>query len=173
MAEKRQLVSVVFLFSIIGFVIYLSFKLRDDEDDEIRANHYEVVGLVSNVGMKTIDVSYEIDDKTYTYTRNKPYSGIVAGEEFHTLASKKNKSRAIVLFTNPVLNSKKYKYSKLKPIEINKLITNSDALSFTYKISSEEYDRIQVYEDGKRPENTEKLKVRYRIDRPEISYLTE
>ena len=173
MTDKNKKITVLILGFLIGMIIYLSFKLRNDETDEIINNHYEVVGVISNVGLKTIDVTYTINNNGYLYTQNKPYSGIVAGEEFFTLASKKNLNRALVYYTKPILDTTKYKYKLIKPINIEKLSIDLSEISFTYKVGEIEYDRIQKYEKGARPNDLKKLEVKYRIERPEIGYLVD
>jgi hypothetical protein len=70
MTDRRKKITVIVLGSLVGISIYLSFKLRDDEADEILNNHYEVIGVISNVGMKTIDISYTVNDETHSYTQN-------------------------------------------------------------------------------------------------------
>lgn len=173
MTNRRKKITVIVLGSLVGIAIYLSFKLRNDEADEILNNHYEVVGVISNVGMKTIDISYTVNNEAHSYTQNKPYSGIASGEEFYTLASKKDLNRALVYYTKPILDTIKYKFAVISPLDVDKLIIDGSELSFTYKVGTTEYDRIQKYEAGKRPNDVENLKVKYRIDRPEIGYLVE
>jgi hypothetical protein len=88
-------------------------------------------------------------------------------------ASKKDLNRALVYYTRPILDSIKYKFAVVSPLDIDKLIIDGSELSFTYKIGAKEYDRIQKYEKGKRPNDLENLQVKYRVDRPEIGYLVE
>jgi hypothetical protein len=173
MKKNGKKISVIVLGFILAVVIYLSFKIRNDEADEIIRNHYEVVGVVSNVGFKTINISYTVNGNLYQYTQNKPYSDLVEGEEFFTMASKKDINRALVFFARPILDTTKYQFTLADPLDVDELIVDGSELSFTYKIGTKQYNRIQKYEDGKRPENLEKMKVKYRVDRPEIGYLIE
>lgn len=169
----RKKVTVIVLFSILIVVIYLSFKLRNDEANEIINEHFETVGVISIVGWKTIDVSYSVNGITYSYTQNKPYSDLEIGEEFYTLVSKKKLSRALVFYDHPIIDTIKYKFDIINPSEVKTLIIDNSELSFSYKVGDSEFDRIQKYEDGKRPKHLKKLKVMYRIDRPEIGYLVD
>jgi hypothetical protein len=173
MTKKGKGVIVVILGGILTIVIYLSFKLRNDETDEIISNHYEAVGVISDVGLKTIVINYTVNDNIYQYTQNKPYSGLVEGEEFYTMVSKKDLNRARVFFARPILDTTKYQYILADPVNVHKLMIDGSELSFTYKIETKGYSRIQKYEDGKRPENLKKMKVKCRVDRPEIGYLVE
>ncbi len=173
MTKKGKGITVIILGVILSIVIYLSFKLRNDETDEIISNHYEAVGAISNVGLKTIVINYTVNDNIHQYTQNKPYSGLVEGEEFYTMVSKKDFNRARVFFTRPILDTTKYHYTLANPVDVHKLMIDGSELSFAYKIETKEYSRIQKYEDGKRPENLKKMKVKYRVDRPEIGYLVE
>lgn len=173
MTDFRKKIILTVLCTLIGLIIYLSFKLRNDEEKEILKNNYSVIGVISNVGMKTIDVVYTINNQTYRYTCNKPYSGITSGEEFYTLAGKSDLSRAIVYYSKPVIDTIKYKFAIVSPLDIDKLFIDASEIAFSYRVGNTEYDRIQKYDDGKRPGNVKKLKVIYRIDKPEIGYLTE
>ena len=96
MTDFRKKIVLTVLCTLLGLVIYLSFKLRNDEVKEILKSNYKVIGVISNVGIKTIDVIYTINNQTYRYTCNKPYSGITSGEEFYTLAGKLDLNRAVV-----------------------------------------------------------------------------
>ena len=167
---KKKIEAIVLFFTVF-IIIYLSFKLKNDESDEILTNHYEVIGMIVNVGMKTVDVSYKINNETYTYTQNKPYKNLVAGEEFSTFVSKENPNRAIVFYDKPILDTTKYEYASVSPIEVNKLIIDSKELSFEYVVGKESFSRIQKYSEGNIPENFKLLKVEFRIDKPEIGYL--
>ena len=173
MTDRVKKITVIILGSLVGIVIYLSFKLRNDERDGILQNGIEVIGTVSRVGWKTIDISYTVNSEPYSYTQNKPYSGITSGEQFYTLASKKDLNRALVYYAKPIVDTIKYKFAVINPLDVDKLIIDGSELSFTYKVGTTEYDRIQKYEEDKRPNDVEKLKVKYRIDRPQIGYLVE
>lgn len=173
MTDRGKKITVIILGPLVGIVIYLSFKLRNDERDQILQNGIEVIGTISSVGWKTIDISYTVDGEIYSYTQNKPYSDLASGEQFYTLASKKDLNRAVVYYTKPILDTIKYKFAVVNPLDVDKLIIDGSELSFTYKVGTTEYDRIQKYEEGKRPNDIENLKVKYRIDRPEIGYLVE
>ncbi len=173
MTKKGKGIIIIILAGILTIVIYLSFKLRNDETDEIISNHYEVVGVISNVGLKTVIINYTVNDNIYKYTQNKPYSGLAEGELFYTMVSKKDLNRALVFFTRPILDTTKYHYTLANPVDVHKLMIDGSEISFTYKVETKEYSRIQKYKDGKPPENLKKMKVKYRVDRPEIGYLAE
>lgn len=58
------------LLSIIAFIIiYLSFALRIDEENDIKRNGKEVIGVIAHHGLKTISISYSFEGKQYTLTK--------------------------------------------------------------------------------------------------------
>jgi hypothetical protein len=164
----RKKITVIVLFSTLIVVIYLSFKLRNDEASEIINEHFETVGVISNVGWKTIDVSYSVNGITYSYTQNKPYSDLAIGEEFYTQVSKKDLNRALVFYDHPIIDTINYKFNIINPSEVKTLIIDNSELSFSYKVGNDEFDRIQKYEDGKLPKHLKKLKVKSNISSPPI-----
>ncbi|CAF3542314.1 unnamed protein product [Rotaria socialis] len=171
---KNKIIKVVVMFSIIAIVIYLSFKLRNDERDDILENKIVVTGTVSNVGWKTIDVSYEINGKIYVYTENIPFKSVVVGEQFYTLVNSEKLERALVYDNKPILDTIKYAFSIVTPNNISEPIADNDYLDYDYTVNGRKYSRIQkYYGDVPIPQNLDKLKVKYRIDRPEIGYLVE
>lgn len=174
MTDRGKKITVIILGPLVGIVIYLSFKLRNDERDYILQNGIEVVGTVSNVGWKTIDVSYSINGKEYTYTENIPFKGVELGEQFHTVVNKDNYNRALVYDNKPILDTIKYSFSILSPDNVSEPITDNDYLDYEYTVNGRKFSRIQkYYGDVPIPKNLENLKVKYRIDRPEIGYLVE
>lgn len=164
-------ITVVVLFSILAIVIYLSFKLKNDETDRIKENHHETIGVITNVGWKTVDISYTVNGETYIYTQNKPYKGLIVGEEFYTMADKNDLNRAIVYFVQPIMDTLKFKFTIVNPTDVHTIVIDNDELSFSYKVGTNEIERIQKYKDGERPEDLKNLKVKYRVDKPEIGYL--
>jgi hypothetical protein len=48
----------IILWTIIIVVIYLSFKLRNDEADNIQKFGVKGIGTLTHHGLKTIDISY-------------------------------------------------------------------------------------------------------------------
>lgn len=173
MKNNVKLIKVSILGSILTLAIYLSFKLPSEEAAEIISNNYKAVGVITNVGYKTVVISYSVNDKVYQYTRNKPYSGLIEGEEFYTLVSTKDLNRALVFFEKPIIDSIKYKYALTSKFNANKLWIDDSEISFSYKVADKEYSRIQKYEAGKRPDDFKKIVVKYRVDRPEVGYLIE
>ncbi|CAF4936008.1 unnamed protein product, partial [Rotaria socialis] len=129
---------------------------------------------VSNVGWKTIDVSYEINGKIYVYTENIPFKSVVVGEQFYTLVNSEKLERALVYDNKPILDTIKYAFSIVTPNNISEPIADNDYLDYDYTVNGRKYSRIQkYYGDVPIPQNLDKLKVKYRIDRPEIGYLVE
>ncbi|TAE80198.1 MAG: hypothetical protein EAY81_10645 [Bacteroidetes bacterium] len=174
MTDKEKKVIVLILGPIVIGIIYLSFKLRNDERDYILQTGIEVVGTVSNVGWKTIDVSYSINGKLYTYTENIPFKGVVSGEQFYTVVNRNNYDRALVYDNKPILDSIKYSFSTVRPQKVSEPIIDDDYLIFEYTVNGKIYSRTQkYYGDVPIPRKIQNLIVKYRIDRPEIGYLVE
>lgn len=174
MTDRGKKITVIILGPLVGIVIYLSFKLRNDERDLILQNGIEVVGTVINVGWKTIDVSYSINDKEYIYTENIPFKGVELGEQFYTVVNKDNYNRALVYDNKPILDTIKYSFSIVSPNNVSEPITDNDYLDYEYTVNGRKFSRIQkYYGDVPIPKKLENLKVKYRIDRPEIGYLVE
>lgn len=162
------------MFSIIIAVLYLSIKLRSDEAEEILANPIVVTGTVTHVGWKTIDVSYKIEGKTYTYTESTPFKSVEIGEEFYTLVNSKNFNSALVYDNKPILDTVEYSFATTTPTSVSEPVTDDDYLDFEYTVNGQKYNRIQkYYGDVPIPKNLKVLKVKYRVDRPEIGYLVE
>ncbi len=171
-STSKQKIQVVIMFSIISIVIYLSFKLRNNDRDNILKNNIIVVGTVYNVGWKTIDISYEINGKHYTFTENIPFKSVVVGEQFHTLVNRENLESALVYDNKPILDTIKYSFAIVNANNISEPITDNDYLNYDYTINGITYNRIQkYYGDVPLPSNLNILKVKYRIDKPEIGYL--
>lgn len=172
-STRRQKIQVVIMFSIISIIIYLSFKLRNDETDKILKNHFDTIGIITNVGWKSIDISYQINGKFFTYTQNKPYKNLCLGESFYLMAYEFDLNKAKVFFTQPIIDTIKCKYNVTDLIEVNTIIIDNSELIFNYKVGEEKFERIQKFEEGKRPNQLNNLKVKYRVDMPEIGYLVE
>jgi hypothetical protein len=173
-STRRQKIQVVIMFSLISIIIYLSFKLRNDERDNILKNNIVVVGTVSNVGWKTIDISYEINGKYYSFTENIPFKSVVVGEQFYTLVNNDNLESALVFDNKPILDTAKYSFAIIDANNISEPITDNDYLNYDYTVNGVTFNRIQkYYGEIPLPNNLTNLKVKYRVDKPEIGYLVE
>jgi hypothetical protein len=170
--RKKILIAIV-LWLVIIVIIYFSIKLPSDEDNEIMANHFDAKGVVTNVGLNTVDVSYSINGSRYTRVLSPPYGELMEGEEFEIMASKKELDRSIVCFEKPIIDTFQYKFGVTKPIDMNTVFFDSRLVLFSYKVGDEEYDREQYFSEGERPEDYATLEVKYRLDKPEIGYLVE
>ena len=171
-SSRKQRIQVVIMFSIIAIILYLSIKLRNDERDNILENNITTIGTVCRVGMKTIDVSYEINGNFYKFTENIPFKSVLVGEEFLTLVNKDNFESALVYDNKPIFDTIKHSFATIKANSISEPITDNDYLIYDYTVNGTNYNRIQkYYGDVPMPSNFEILKVKYRIDKPEIGYL--
>jgi hypothetical protein len=169
MSDKGKKWFLIILLTPLCIVLYLSVKLRNDEDKKINNNHITVVGSLSYVGYKKIIVSYEIDGMNHSYTRSDPYSYLVAGEKFVTLVDKEDRDRALILFDSPIIDNIKTNYKSILPISLYRIMYNKSNIVFKYEVLGEEYKRIQELDED---ENIEDYKVVYKIDNPKIAYLT-
>jgi len=160
------------LTTILVTVIYLSFKLRNDEYADILKFGENSIGTISNHGLKTIDISYTYKDKFYTYTRGIPFAELVEGEQYVFRISTKDPSRISVNMDQPVIDTIAFVFKTTTPTKIEPLWFESTMLEFKYELNGENYRRLQeYYHEDKIPKDLTKLVVKYRVDRPQIAYL--
>lgn len=168
---NKKIITLIALIIPIVVVIYLSFKLKDDEIDSINQNHINAIGIITNVGWKTVDISYSIDNILYTYTEGIPYKDIAVGEEFHILVNKDNLNKVLVCYSEPNIDTTKHLFKLTYPFNIEKVIIDASELSFHYKVGDVMYDRIQKVGTDLQKIDLNNLRIKYRVDHPEIGYL--
>ena len=168
--DKR--IKLLLLSSIVITVLYLSFKLRSDEEKEIESFGEKAIGTLSHHGLKTIDISYDYKAQNFVFSRSIPYSDLVEGEQYEITVSKKDPSRIIVHMDKPHLDTIKFKFIEIKPSKVASIFVDDTELEFKYAVNGTSFHRIQkyVHEDSV-PKNLQNLLVKYRSDRPEIAYL--
>ena len=165
-------VKLTILVTILVTVIYLSFKLRNDEHAEIIQYGENGIGTITNHGLKTIDISYTYKGNSYTYTRDIPFAGIVEGEQYVIRISKKDPNRIYINMDEPLIDTVTFHFKTVQPTRIGTLLVNSTMLEFNYELNGKNYHRLQDFCcKDKMPKDKNKLKVKYRADRPEIAYL--
>lgn len=168
--DSRYL-TLLLISSPLIIILYLSFKLKNDDYKEIMKSHYTLKGKVVNVSYKVVEVEYEINGQKYIYNDSKPYKNLVETENYECLVSKKDITNVLILYYKPYIDTINYKYDTINPSNLNPLFENERHILFNYIINGEEFERIQSYKLGTRPRNLKNLVVMYRIDNPSIGYL--
>jgi hypothetical protein len=164
MSKKATLLILSFTLFV---VIYLSFKLKADEDNRIEKFGEQGIGTISHHGFKTIDISYSIEGKEYTYIQGIPFATLVEGEQYSITVFKKDPSRILVHMDKRFIDTVQYKWQKTKPIRMEQISFNQSQWKFGYDVGQNSYKRIQkvtLVDDD--------LVEAYRVDKPEIAYLT-
>ena len=159
------------LTSILATVLYLSFSLRNDEAEAILGNNIKVVGKICRVGIKTVDVMYEVDNKAYFYTTDYPHPDIMNGEEFVTLAYKKDLNRALVYFDKPILDTLVRQYARVKLERLSITLLDRDFIRFSYVANGVRKRRRQKVNDNRVFKDEKKFEVLYRVNDVDIAYV--
>ena len=170
MTKKTQ---VIVLGTIVTVVLYLSVKLPNDEKENIRKFGVKGIGTLSNHGLKTIDFKYEYQGQSYTYTRSIPFSDLEEGEQYEIEIYRKDPSRIIVDMDKPYIDTLNYKWAFTVATLIKPLWVDHSQVEFKYQLNGTTYRRLQEYYDSDSiPKDLSKLIIIYRLDKPEISYIT-
>ena len=170
MTKKTQL---IVLGTILTVVIYLSFKLRNDEADNIEKYGVKGIGTLSHHGLKTIDITYGYKGESYTYTRSIPFSDLVEGEQYEIEIYTKDPSRILVDMDKPHIDTLNYKWAFTEAKFVKPLWINHSEVEFKYLLNGTTYRRLQKFDNPDSiPKDLSKLKIIYRLDKPEISYIT-
>lgn len=160
------------LGTILIVIIYLSFKLPNDEARNIDAFNENGIGTITHLGLKTIDIGYDYQGNHFTYTRGIPFSNLTEGEQYNIEIYKKNPSRILVCMERPYIDTSHLKWGFIKPAKVKPLWIDDSQVEFTYILNGTNYKRIQEYKySDSIPKDLSNCKVIYRLDRPDISYL--
>ncbi len=171
--RKTQKITILILGPILVLVLYLSVKLRQDEADNIEKYGVKGVGTLSHHGLKTIDISYEYKGEYYIYTRSIPFSDLMEGEQYEIKIYTKDPSRILLDMDKPYIDTLNYKWAYTEAKFVKPLWINNSEVEFKYLLHGTTYRRIQKFnEPDSIPQDLSKLKIIYRLDNPEISYIT-
>src|SRR3954466_6037986 len=106
MNKKLQLL----LLSSISFtIIYLSFKLPNNEKRRITELGEDGIGTIYRKGLKTIEISYSYQGDYYVYTKGIPFSNLTEGEQYRIRIYKKDPSRILLYIDKPYRDSANYR----------------------------------------------------------------
>lgn len=170
MTKKTQ---IIVLGTIIAVVLYLSVKLPNDEKENIRNFGVKGIGTLTKHGLKTVNFTYEYQGESYTYTWSIPFSDLVEGEQYEIEIYTEDPSRILVNMDKPHIDTLNYKWAFTEAKFVKPLLINHTEVEFKYLLNGRTYRRLQKFNEPDRiPKDLSKLKIIYRLDKPEISYIT-
>lgn len=172
MMRKKILTSLLGITVIL--ILVLSITLRNGEEHRINNFGVNSVGTLTNIGLKTIQISYSYQGKNYDYTRGIPFSDLTVGEKYQIRIYTKDPSRIILDLYKPVIDTAKFKWMTTNPSFVKPLIIDRSIVEFKYVVYGTKHRRLQKWnannDNFKRVDN---YSIVYRFDNPDIAYLTK
>jgi hypothetical protein len=165
-------IKAIVLWILLFVILYFSVSLRKDKAEKVFMNPVGTVATVSEVGLKTVTVTYSSKEMLYTYTDSKPIDGINVGEQFLAFMQNGVPENILVYYDNPVLDSSKFEFGSVVPDDVSRPWFQTDYLKFSYTVGGKKYSRIQKYYfPENKPSHADNVLVLYRTDNPDIAYL--